>query len=171
MSIHTQSKSSYAAHAQKYRAHRHCGYACAGPTPPALLALGIGRGPALPTLLAPAAALIVAAAEAAAPGDGEVKGAASTAAAGAAAAEPPAQACPAAVEFWTRQAAALGPQGGDDGGGRSGCEEVVTAEGVLRMRLPVPYGLPPALYGPEDRPWTVDGEHEGADALGVVIED
>ena len=158
-------------HAQKYRAHRHCGFACTGPTPPALLALGVGRGPACAATVARGAAPVVAAAAAVVLGDSEATGAARAVAAIAAAAVPPAQLWPPAVEFWTRHAAPQGPQGGAADSGRSGSEEEVTAEGVLRVRLPVPYGLPPALYGPEDRPWTVDGRHEGADALGVVIED
>ncbi|KAK9834326.1 hypothetical protein WJX81_007076 [Elliptochloris bilobata] len=103
---------------QKYRAHRHCGYACMGPPSAALLALGIGRGPALAAPATPAVGLQITAAD----------------------------------------------------GGHEGSGEEVTAEGVLRVHLPVPYSLPPARYGPGDVPWTVDGRHEGVDALGVEID-
>lgn len=79
------------------------------------------------------------------------------------------------MEFWTSEAVLdeAGPGGpdeaGEDGPGAGSSRGAL--EHVLRMRLPLPYSLPPVLHGPGDTPWIVDGQHEGADALGRVVEE
>lgn len=39
-----------------------------------------------------------------------------------------------------------------------------------RVDLPIPYSLPPMKFTQQDTPWTVDGEHEGADVNGLDID-
>lgn len=63
---------------------------------------------------------------------------------------PPAPTQP-TVRFWT---AAAAPDA------EGGCEVVA---------VPLPYALPPARYGPGDRPWTLE-PHPGLDAFGRTVE-
>ncbi len=63
------------------------------------------------------------------------------------------------IEFWTTQAAAPLPAAASEEGG------------VLHVRLPVPYLLPPQPYECSDEPWRADVPFQGPDILGRFIGD
>ncbi len=87
--------------------------------------------------------------------------------------EPKGQGEPPGVEFWTLQAD-LGASAPPAPAPALEVKEAALAGAapagtVLCVRVPVPFALPPALLGPNERPWFI-GRHEGVDALGHAYE-
>lgn len=131
---------------QKYRVHRHSGFSCGASPSESAAALGIVRSPTVDAVFA------------------EANAGTSVTAAAATGASSPLPQQPPAVVFWTSEAVLPGTdQAGElsrEGPG-----------GVMRIRLPVPYRLPPERHGPGDTPWNWSGPHEGVDAQGKLFKE